>query len=129
MSTLTVTTAGLNLVRDNLLGVSSAPPIDITWVAIGTGTQGSPGSATQLANEVFRKQLTNAVAGGSAGEGLFNGYLAPTDSTGTAISEVGFFAGNASSAANSGTLMFYGLYSHTHTSSESIQLQADSTGA
>jgi hypothetical protein len=129
MPSMTVVNAALNLVRDTILGVSSLPPLAITYVAIGTGTQGTPATATQLATEVFRKPLTNALAGASVGEGLFNGYIAPTDSVGTAISEVGFFGGNATGAANSGTLFFYGLYSHTHTATESLQMQADSTGA
>lgn len=126
MAVLTVTNAAFNLVRDRLNGASSTS-LKITYVAIGTGTQGTPATATQLAAEVFRKPIASYANGAAVGEGLINGYLSPQDSVGTAITEVGFFAGNASATANSGTLLFYGLYSHTHTNAESIQLQADST--
>lgn len=127
MATLTVTTAALNAVRDNLNGVPGAASLKVTWVAWGTGTQGSPATATQLANEVLRKQITSVSNGGSPGEGIINGFLSPSDLVGTAITEVAYFAGNASGAANSGLMVFYGLYSHTHVGSESIQFAADNT--
>lgn len=120
---LTITNAGQNAVRDAL---NNGGTIQVSYVAIGTGTQGTPGTATQLATEVWRKAVTSVSTGAAVGEGLINGYLSPADSVGTAITEVGFFIGGTS-AANSGTLLFYGLYSHTHTNTESIQFQADST--
>jgi len=123
----TIPNVALNAVRDNLRGVAGAPSLVVTWIAVGTGVQATPATATQLASEVFRKQLTNSANGASVGEALLNGYLAAGDSSGTAITEVGFFAGNASSAANSGTLMFYATYSHTHAAGESIQLTIDTT--
>lgn len=122
---LTITNAGVNLMRDMLAG-NVTTLASINYVAVGTSIQGTPATATQLANEVFRRQLTSEPNGASAGETLFNGYVAPTDTVGTAITEVGFFAGG-SAAANSGTLVFYATYSHTHTSGESIQLTVDST--
>lgn len=124
---VTIPNAALNAVRDNILGVAGAPSLDVTWVAIGTGIQAVPATATQLANEVFRKQLTSGVDGAAVGEALLNGYLAAGDSSGTAITEVGYFAGNASATTNSGTLMFYATYSHTHATNESIQLTIDTT--
>lgn len=127
MTALTVTNGALNAVRDNLNGAPNASKLAITYIAFGTGTQGSPATATQLASEVFRKQITSVSNGGANGEGIINGYLSPTDAVGTAITEVGFFADGATGAANSGLLVFYGLYSHTHISSESIQFTADST--
>lgn len=126
MPALTITNAGLNLARDVLNGVPGAS-LAITYVAIGTGTQGSPATATQLAAEAFRKAVASVSNGAAVGEGLINGYIAPTDSAGTVITEIGFFGGSATGAANSGTLIFYGLYSHTHTNTESVQLVADST--
>lgn len=125
MATLTVTNAGLNLLRDALNGVAVTPAV--TYVAIGTGTQATPATATQLAAEVFRKPVASVATGANAGEGLINGYLSPQDSVGTVITEIGFYGGAATATANSGTLIFYGLYSHTHTNTESITLQADST--
>lgn len=127
MAVLTVTNAALNAVRDNLNGVPGAASLIVTWIAWGTGTQATPATATQLATEVFRKQITSVANGAAAGEGIINGYLAPTDLVGTAITEFALFAGAASSTANSGLMIFYGLYTHTHVATESIQFQADST--
>ena len=122
MSTLTVTNAGLNAVAAAL---ASGQSIKISYVALGTGTQGTPATATQLAAEVFRKAVASYAAGAVAGEELITGYISPNDTPGTAITEVGFFIGGSASA-NTGTLLFYGLYSHTHTNLESLQLVADS---
>lgn len=124
---LTITQAGLDLLRDNLAGIAGAQSPIITYVAVGTGVQGTPSTATQLAAESFRKQITSAPNGASHGETLFNGYLAPGDASGVAISEVGYFAGNASATANTGVLVFYVTYSHTHAANESVQLTVDST--
>jgi hypothetical protein len=127
MATLTVTNAAIDAVRDLLNGVVGAAPLGITWFAIGTGTQGTPATATQLAAEVFRMPITSFGNGAAHGESITNALLAPTVAAGAIIAEIGFFGGFASSAANSGTLIFYGLYSHTHTAGESIQFTADST--
>ena len=123
MSALTITNAGLNAVA---AAMASGQSIQVAWVALGTGTQGTPATATKLANEVFRKAIASYATGGAAGEELFTGYIAPNDTPGTAITEVGFFIGGSASA-NTGTLLFYGLYSHTHNNLESLQMVADST--
>jgi hypothetical protein len=123
---VTITNAGLDLVRDALNGVAGIN-LKITYIALGTGTQGTPATATQLAAEVFRKQITSYANGAAHGEGIINGYISPQDSVGTVISEVGYFAGAATGTANSGTLVAYSPYSHTHTNAESIQLQLDNT--
>lgn len=126
--TWTKTNAGLNAIRDALTGAAGAPALNTIsgYFAWGTGTQGTPATATQLATEAGRKPITSNVNGASVGEDIVNGYIGPTDSVGAAITEVAFFAA-ASATANSGTMMLYGLYSHTHTASESIQVVADST--
>lgn len=123
MSTLTITNAGLNAVAAAL---ATGQSIQISYVAVGTGTQGTPATATKLAAEVFRKAVTSYATGGAAGEELITGYIAPSDTPGTVIAEVGFFIGGTS-AKDTGTLLFYGLYSHTHTNLESLNLVADST--
>ncbi len=126
--TVTITNAGLNLMRDALDGVAGTLPA-ITYVAVGTGSQGTPATATQLAAEAFRKALTSFSNGASNGESRLNLYLSPQDTNGTVITEVGWFAGNASATVNSGTMVAYGVYSPSHTkaSTESIQLQLDNT--
>jgi hypothetical protein len=126
MAAMTITNLGLNLVRD-ALKFGTSPKI--LYFAVGTSSTAPSVSDTQLGAEVFRKPITSMVNGGLAGEVLINGYLSPAESIGTVIAEWGLFAGAATGAANSGTLVARGLYSHTHTNTESIQFQADSTGA
>ena len=127
MAVATVCNTALNFVRDNLLNVQGSPLV-ATWFAIGTGTQGTPATSTTLATEVFRKAVTSYANGVAAGEGLINCYLAPSDSVGTVITEIGLFVGpTASASPSTGTLLFYALYSHTHVATESIQFQWDTT--
>lgn len=127
MPAATVCNVALNFVRDNLSGAVTSP-LKATYFAVGTSTQGTPATATQLAAEAFRKPVTAYSNGASAGEGLINCYLGPSDGVGTVITEIALFGGpTATGAANSGTLIFYALYSHTHTGLESIQFSWDST--
>jgi len=123
MSAITITTAGRNLERD---GSSGAQNPRITYVALGTDSTAPVVGNTQLGAEVFRKAVTS-YTNGTDGEILINMYLAPSDLVGTTIAEIGFFGGNATKTANSGTLLARGLYSHTHINTESIQFQLDYT--
>jgi hypothetical protein len=124
MSAITITNAGLNMLRDGLSGANN--PI-ITYVALGTGNTAPSAGDTQLVAEVFRKAVTSYL-NGSTGEILINMYLAPGDAVGDGIQEVGFFGGNsASPLANTGVLLARGLYSHTKLNTESIQFQLDLT--
>lgn len=126
MATATVTNAGINLLRDGMRGI--ATNTQILYVAVGTSSTAPAASDTTLGAEVFRKALTSSANGASAGEGVFTLYLSPQDVVGTAIAEVGWFAGSsASGTANSGVLVARGLYSHTKTSSESINVSFDIT--
>jgi hypothetical protein len=122
MSAITITDVGRNMLRDALRGAST--PL-IAYVALGTDNTAPSGANTMLGAEVFRKSVTSYSAG-ATGEVLINMYLAPTDSVGTGIQEVGFFGGSsATSAANSGVLLARGLYSHSHVNTESIIFQLD----
>ncbi len=123
MSAITITTAGRNLLRD---GESGAQNPRITYVALGTDSTAPVVGNTQLGSESFRKSVTS-YTNGTDGEVLINMYLSPSDLVGTSIQEVGFFGGNATKTANSGTLLARGLYSHTKTNVESIQFQIDFT--
>jgi hypothetical protein len=116
-----VTNAGLNM----LVNGASAPLV--TYVALGTSSTTPTAADTQLGAEVFRKAVSSAVAGISPGEMLFSMYLAPGDAVGVNIAEVGFFGSSATGAANSGTLIAHGLYTHTKSGVESIQVQFDFT--
>jgi hypothetical protein len=125
MSAITITNAGLNLIRD---GLKNANNPAITWVALGTSSTAPAATDTQLGAETFRKAVTIANNGGSPGEILIVMYLAPNEYLAN-IQEVGFFGGSsASSAANSGVLLAHGLYAHNpHVNTESIQFQLDFT--
>jgi hypothetical protein len=123
MSAITITTAGRNLERD---GSSGAQNPRITYVALGTSSTAPTIGDTQLGGEVFRKAVTS-YTNGTTGEVLISMYLAPSDLVGITIQEVGFFGGNATKTANSGTLLARGLFAHTHVNTESIQFQLDYT--
>ncbi len=123
MSAITITTAGRNLLRD---GESGAQNPRITYVALGTDSTAPAIGNTQLGAEVFRKQVTS-YTNGANGEVVISMYLSPSDLIGISVAEVGFFGGNATKTANSGTLLARGLYSHTKTNVESIQFGLDFT--
>ena len=125
MSAITKTTSGLNLDRD---GDSGAANPKITYVALGTSSTAPSASDTKLGSEVFRKKVTT-YANGSSGEILITMYLAPGDTIGINIQEVGFFGGStATSAKDSGVLIAHGLYAHNpKTGLESITFQLDKT--
>ena len=120
----TLTNAGHNLFRDASKGAANPK---ITYVALGTGTNTPTTGDTQLQTEVFRKKVTSYTNGTNPGEVHIDLYLSPSDAVSVAISEVGFFGGNATATANSGTLLCRGLYTppHTHTALESIQFDLD----
>jgi hypothetical protein len=125
MATLTITDAGLNLLRDGVKGGNNPK---VTYVAIGTSGTTPATTDTKLGAEVYRKKVDSYSNGASAGEILVSAYLNASEAVGVVIAEVGFFGGNsAGSAANSGVLVGRGLYSHTKVGTEGIQLQMDLT--
>jgi hypothetical protein len=117
MAAITITDAGKNMMRD---ATSGAQNPKITYVALGTSSATPAAGDTQLGAEVFRKAVTS-YTNGSTGVIVISIYLSPTDAVGISIQEVGFFGGNATKTANSGTLLAHGLYAHTHIGTESIQ--------
>ena len=123
-TTATITNAGINLFRDALRGLET--DIKIKYVAVGTDSTAPADTDTALGAEVFRKAMTTNADGGSDGEGTFTLYLAPADAAGESIAEVGWFAGSsASGTADTGVLVARALYSHSKTSSESINVVLD----
>lgn len=122
MASITVTNAGLNLIRNSM---SNTDDDAITYVALGTSNTAPTVTDVTLGNEVFRKKITSYTVG-VTGEVLINCYIAPGDAIGVVIAEIGFIGGNAAtSAPNTGVLFAHGLYSHTKTNIESLQIQAD----
>lgn len=128
MTAITITNAGRNLYRD---AASGANKLQITYVALGSSSTTPTASDTKLGNETFRKKVTSATNGGSAGEILITMYLGSADAIGSNIQEVGFFAGNAATShANTGVLVAHGLYAHSpKTGAESIQFTLDLTAS
>lgn len=126
MAAITITNAGLNLLRD---GTKGANNIKIKYVAFGSSSTAPAVTDTQLGNETYRKAVTSYTNGGATGEILVNGYLGPGDAVGKNIQEIGFFGGNAAGpSANTGVLFAHGLYSHNpKTGIESLQAQIDLT--
>jgi hypothetical protein len=123
MAAITITNAGLNMLRDAMSGASN--PL-ITYVALGTSSTPASAGDTRLGAETFRKRVTSYANGVNPGEIIINMYLSDTDAVGTGIQEVGFFGGNAATSnPNTGVLLARGPYTHTKTDSESITLQLD----
>ncbi len=122
--TYTYTNAGHNLLRD---GTSGANNPKVTYIALGTSGTAPAIGDTKLGAEVFRKAVTS-YTNGTTGEVIFSGYIAPGDAVGVAIAEVGWFGGTSAGAgANTGVLLAHGLYAHTKTATESIQISLDFT--
>src|SRR5260221_1925551 len=121
----TIVNTGLNLMRDALGGYLTDAAIH--YVAIGTSATAVAATDTQLGAEVFRKVLTSqSQIAQSQLQTIM--YLGPSDSVGTVIAEIGWFAGaTATATANSGILVSHVLYRHTHTGSESLQFTRTDT--
>ena len=126
MATATITTDGLNLLRNIAQGLDSGL---VTYVAIGSGNSTPTTSQHKLDSEVFRKAVTASANGTNAGELLINMFLAAGDANGVNIEEVGFFGGNsASSLANTGIMFARALYAHNpKANTESITFTLDWT--
>lgn len=126
MAAITITNAGLNMMRDALSGGNTSV---IKYVALGTSSTAPAAGDTQLGAEVFRKAVSSYTTGGSPGEILINLYLSPGDAIGANIQEVAFFGGNTANVnANTGVMLARGLYSHSNKlNTESIQFVLDLT--
>src|SRR5438094_211769 len=126
MALITKTNAGLNLARDAEAGAANA---QIKYVALGTGNTTPAATDTKLVSEVYRKAVSSR-ANGTNGELITSLYLGAGDANGIVIAEVGIFGGSsATSQLNTGVLIARGLYSHTKSSGESIQIDFDHTYA
>lgn len=122
-----IVNSGLNHLRNLLEGTITDG--QIKYVAFGTSSTAPASSDTTLGTEVFRKAVTARIEG-AAGVLTTRCYLAAGDLAGTTIQEIGWFAGvNATSTANSGTMIARVLYLHAKTNVESIQVdRADTIG-
>ncbi len=123
MTTVTLTDAGKNLLRDLLAGrVTDAA---IHYAAVGTGTATPAAGDTQLETEVYRQGISTFADTATAGEQHAITFIGPGQAN-TTIQEVGWFNGaSATPGANTGVLLGRALYGHTHTPLESIQIDLD----
>lgn len=123
-----ITDAGRNHLRALLHGTITDGQIH--YVAIGTSNTAPANGQTQLGAETLRKAVTAQINNAGAGNLTTRTFVTANDAVGTAIAEIGWFAGaGATSAANSGTMIARVLYSHTKTNLESIQVdRTDQTG-
>jgi hypothetical protein len=115
-----ITDAGLNLMRDGLLG--TAVDLKIKRMAVGTNATAPAASDTQLGAEVFRKGFLREA---QTGTGLvYTQVILASGEANVNIQELGWFAGpSATDTANSGILVARTLFSHNKTVGESIYME------
>lgn len=118
-----VTDAALAAVAKLIAG-EMADALQITYVAVGTDDTPPTASDTKLGAELFRKPYTTQSRSTAVVDTIL--YLAPSEAVGH-IKEVGWFAGDATAAADSGLLVARTLYDHDKTALESIQIDATDT--
>jgi len=116
-----ITNAGLALLAQNLVAATDSR---ILYIAIGTSSTAVSASDTQLSVEVYRQAVTAISRSGGVVTSTF--YLS-TGEANVAIAEIGIFAGDATAAANSGTLLSRILWSHTKTADEEITITRTDT--
>lgn len=92
---------GLNWIRDFM---NNKAPAGIKMFAVGTGTNAEQSTDSQLQTEVFRAAPTKTDDTTSK-QLIVTYYLSSVDANGNTLTEAGIFGGQATSAANSGTLV------------------------
>ncbi len=121
-----ITDAGLNYLAQLLNGVINAPT-EIRYFAFGTSNVAPAATDIKLGNEVFRKVVTKQERPGT-GQLVTTVFVASYELVGTAVAEIGIFAGpTATATANSGVMLARVLYSRTKTALESWQVQRTDT--
>jgi hypothetical protein len=120
----TITTAGLNLLRNAIKG--DVTDCQLKYLAVGTSSTSVAITDTQLGAEIFRTPFLTYNTGG---EGILQSTALLLDNEAVAnIREVGIFAGStASSTTNSGIMISRILYSRNKTNLESIQFNRTDT--
>lgn len=114
-----ITDAGLNLLRDLLIGEVSDGRIK--QIALGGSNTAPAAGDTALGDEQFRKQVTIQQADGT-GRAETIAYINPNEAN-FQIEEIGWFAGaDAAASAGSGVMVARVLYSKNKTQLESVQI-------
>ncbi len=108
-----ITTAGLSLARDAILGVDS---FEITEAAIGDNSAAPAVGDTALANERLRIEIIDKSVV-DANTALTTAYVAPFEANTWTTEEIGWFGGSLDDEMLSRV-----LFSHAKTDLESIQI-------
>ncbi len=108
-----ITTVGLSLARDAILGTDS---LEITEVAIGDDATAPTVGDTVLANERQRIAIIDKSII-DADTAITTAYVAPSEANTYTIEEIGWFGGPANNE-----MIARVLFNHTKTDLESIQI-------
>lgn len=113
-----VVNAGLNLLRDSLRGQGVQA---ITFVALGADNTAVAATDVLLGDERERFAVTSQTAG-ATGVLTTVCFVQAYEANGFTTEEIGWFAGAATSALDSGTLVARVLYSRAKSALESLQI-------
>lgn len=124
-----VTNLALDLFSEALRG-TDVSALEINFLAVGTGaatgSDAPSASDTQLTNEVFRKNITFQAGGTNRMTTIT--VIAPSEAN-VNITELAWFGGDATSTANSGTMIARVAYTRAKNSGESLQVNRQDTFA
>ena len=95
-----ITTSGKSLIAQR---IGNESVNGITYLAVGTDDTTELASDTELGNEVYRNQITQAINSGNKESIKY--FLSSTQANGNDLVEAGLYGGVASDTADSGTLV------------------------
>ena len=114
-----VVTLAKTAVANSLRGNVANNKGQITFCAVGTGTNAPALGNTTLQTEIYRKQIS--VRGSELNIASFKTFFNQTEANGV-LKEAGLFGESATSTANSGTLFARTVFNKTKTSSDTMTL-------
>jgi len=112
-------TVGKNSLANRLIGATKG---EITYFAVGTGTDAPAVGDTTLGTEIYRKQISvRSVSGAIATFRIFFNTSEANDT----LKEIGLFGDDATVTADTGTLFARAAVDKTKTSSETLTIDWD----
>jgi hypothetical protein len=112
-------TVGKNSLANRLIGATKG---EITYFAVGTGTDAPAAGDTTLGTEIYRKQISvRSVSGAIATFRIFFNTSEANDT----LKEIGLFGDDATVTADTGTLFARAAVDKTKTSSETLTIDWD----